>query len=66
MGKEKEKRLYEAFCAYIEACVKLNKILWDSVASVDLLKSNQKESHFIRNFESTEEFKDLARKGWEK
>lgn len=54
-------KLYEAFCVYIEACVKLNKILWDSVASVDLLKSNQKESHFIRNFESTEEFKDLAR-----
>ena len=51
-------KLYEAFCAYIEACVKLNPILWDSIASSELLAPNKKQSHFIRNFELKKEFLD--------
>jgi len=58
---EKEKKLYIAFCAYIEACKKLNPLLWDSVASSELLEPHKKQSHFINAFESRSEFKDLIK-----
>ena len=57
----KEKKLYEAFCVYIEACRKLNQILWDSVASSELLEPDKKHRHFIRSFESKNEFNNLIK-----
>lgn len=58
---QKKKRLYEAFCGYIDSCKELSKILWDAISSMELLMSNTKQSHFIRRFKSTEEFKNLLK-----
>ncbi len=57
----KQKRLYQTFCSYIDACKKQNQILWDSVASPELLEPHKKQSYFINAFESMGEFKDLIK-----
>ena len=51
--------LYVCFVKYIDKCRDLSRILWDSVASTDLLDAKAKDKHFIKGFESVEEFKCL-------
>src|SRR3989344_3838723 len=54
-------QLHDAFSDYIDACRKLNQILWDFVSSTDLLQPNKKERFFIDRFQSTPEFNNLVR-----
>ncbi|PIP20186.1 MAG: hypothetical protein COX40_06125 [Candidatus Omnitrophica bacterium CG23_combo_of_CG06-09_8_20_14_all_40_11] len=58
---ENKTQLYEAFCAYLEACNKLSLVLWDSVASEDLLKPYAKHAHFVNKFHSVQEYEYLLK-----
>lgn len=52
--------LYQSFCNYIGACEKLTPILWDSIASTELLEPDVRQRHFIDRYEAMDEFSELT------
>ena len=61
MNGHKDKFLYEAFHEYLDKCASISRVMWDSVASEDLIHSSgARWEFFIREFQESEEFKFLC------
>lgn len=63
MNGQKDKFIYEAFHEYLDACARIAKVKWDSVASEDLIRSGgARWEYFVRAFQSSEAFVLLCKK----